>query len=71
MRSFQLDATAPAMTTISTITEMIRTGLSIASANRGHSRRTSMPSATGTSTIANTSSVFAHCMPSSPSNGSK
>ena len=62
---------APTMTTARITIERIRTGVSIASANLGHSRRITMPIATGINTIANTSTAFENWMPRPSSPGRK
>ena len=63
--------TAPTITTTRMMTDAMRTGLSIRSANEGFHRRTSIPSTTGSSTIAKTSTAFTNWMPSSPEPGMK
>ena len=65
----RFETIAPTMTIRSTTIDAIRTGLSAAMANFGFHQRTNMPIATGMSTIANTSTAFANCTPSSSWSG--
>ncbi len=68
----RLAITAPTITTARMIMDAMRTGRSDAFAKFGHRQRTSMPSATGISTIANTFSDSTTSMPRiPPSSGRK